>query len=142
MSSSFAGSELDRELAPCRRPHSPSPHSIHTQRPDVFPDGFNFIAGQPLALHNRWFGANNSYITKLGFRDSFILEAGTDFALPIKSDVFTYLMGKAKTWGMVLYEQDWCVGGGGAAAARLGWRGLITASRDRPLPTSRCALAG
>ena len=78
-------------------------------RSDVFPSQFGFDAGLPLALHNRWFGANNTYITQLGFKDSFIVENGTDFALPIKEDVFTYLMEKAKTWGMVLYEQDWLI---------------------------------
>lgn len=78
-------------------------------RPDVFPDGFDFKPPFPTALHNRWFsGTNNSYIKDLGFADSFIVEAAVDFALPIKADVFTYLMGKAKDWGMVLYEQE-CV---------------------------------
>ena len=62
-------------------------------------------ANSPRCPAVRWFGVNNSYITKLGFADSFITEPGTDFALPVKSDVFTYLMGKAKAWGMVLYEQ-------------------------------------
>lgn len=75
-------------------------------RTDVFHDGFNFKAPKPLALHNRWFsGTNNTYITQLGFADSFIVEKSVDFALPIRSDVFKYLMGKAKDWGMVLYEQ-------------------------------------
>jgi hypothetical protein len=75
-------------------------------RTDVFHDGFNFKAPKPLALHNRWFsGSNNTYITQLGFADSFIVEKSVDFALPIRSDVFKYLMGKAKDWGMVLYEQ-------------------------------------
>ena len=79
-------------------------------RDDVFPDKFNFIAGKPLALHNRWFsGTNNTYITQLGFADSFIVEKDVDFALPIKADVFTYLMAKAKAWGMSLYEQDWLI---------------------------------
>lgn len=78
-------------------------------RSDVFPSKFNFDVGYPLALHNRWFGAANDYITKLGFAGSFIVENGTDFALPVKSDVFTYLMGRAKAWGMVLYEQDWLI---------------------------------
>ncbi len=78
-------------------------------RPDVFHDGFNFKAPLPLALHNRWFSAtNNSYINQLGFADSFIVEKDVDFAMPIKADVFTYLMAKAKDWGMVLYEQE-CV---------------------------------
>ena len=63
-------------------------------RPDVFHDGFNFKAPFPLALHNRWFsGNNNTYIKDLGFADSFIVEEAVDFALPIKADVFTYLMG-------------------------------------------------
>lgn len=57
-------------------------------RNDVFPDGFAFNIGKPLALHNRWFSAtNNSYINTLGFKDSFIVEPGTDFALPVKSCV-------------------------------------------------------
>lgn len=76
-------------------------------RPDVFHDGFNFKAPLPLALHNRWFSAtNNTYIKQLGFADSFIVEENVDFAMPIKADVFTYLMAKAKDWGMVLYEQE------------------------------------
>lgn len=61
----------------------------------MFPDGFAFNAGLPLALHNRWFsGNNNTYIKKLGFGDSFIVESAVDFALPIKADVFRYLMGE------------------------------------------------
>jgi hypothetical protein len=74
-------------------------------RDDVFPDTFDFKLPLPLVLHNRWFsGSNNTYITQLGFRDSFIVESN-DFALPIRSDVFKYLMQKAKDWGMVTYEQ-------------------------------------
>jgi hypothetical protein len=79
-------------------------------RTDVFPSGFNFKEPLPLALHNRWFsGTNNTYINSLGFAGSFIVEKAVDFALPVKPDVFSYLMGKAKAWGMVLYEQDWLV---------------------------------
>jgi hypothetical protein len=80
-------------------------------RDDVFPSGFNFQPpGLPLVLHNRWFSANNnSYIKDLGFAGSFISETDVDFALPIKSDVFSYLMGKAKAWGMTVYEQDWLI---------------------------------
>ena len=81
-------------------------------REDVFPDGFNFeVPGNlPLVLHNRWFSANNNtYITDLGFADSFIVESAHDFALPIKADVFEYLMGRAQKWGMTVYEQDWLI---------------------------------
>jgi hypothetical protein len=72
-------------------------------RNDVFPDGFKFLEPLPLALHNRWMsGVNNTYIEDLGFASSFIVEKASDFALPIKPDVFEYMMGRAKAWGMVL----------------------------------------
>jgi hypothetical protein len=79
-------------------------------RDDVFPSGFAFKPDNlPLVLHNRWFSAiNNTYI-KNGFKDSFIAEPNVDFALPIKADVFVYLMAKAKAWGMQVYEQDWLI---------------------------------
>jgi hypothetical protein len=60
--------------------------------------------GLPPALHNRWFSANNNSYIKNGFAGSFIAESNVDFALPIKSDVFLYLMQKAKGWGVILYE--------------------------------------
>lgn len=81
-------------------------------------------------LHNRWFSANNnSYIKDHGFavsgvggawnrsdnvelhgsQDSFIVESDIDVALPVRADVFTYLMSRAKAWGMVTYEQDWLI---------------------------------
>lgn len=34
---------------------------------------------------------------------SFAIE--TDYALPLEEALYTYIMGKAKSWGMVLYEQ-------------------------------------
>ena len=48
-------------------------------------------------------------ITTLGFADSFVVEQGVDFVLPVRSNVFEYMMGKAKAWGMVTYEQDWLI---------------------------------
>jgi hypothetical protein len=75
-------------------------------RTDCFPDGFNFKEPLPLALHNRYFSAtNNTYVNDLGFAASFIVEKNVDLSLPIKADVFTYMMGKARDWGGVLYEQ-------------------------------------
>jgi hypothetical protein len=62
----------------------------------------------PLTLHNRWFDPATEYL-QMGFRDSFIVEQENQCALPIKEDVFLYIMGKAKSWGMVTYEQDWLV---------------------------------
>jgi len=79
-------------------------------RDDVFPDGFNFKLGLPLALHNRWWSAiNNTYMRSLGFNASFIAEPAVDFAIPVQPDVFRYIMSRAQDWGMVLYEQDWLV---------------------------------
>jgi hypothetical protein len=67
-------------------------------RDDVFPAGFAFKPDNlPLVLHNRWFSAiNNTYI-KNGFKDSFIAEPDVDFALPIKADVFVYLVRFTRT---------------------------------------------
>ncbi len=45
----------------------------------------------------------SAYYTQLGFEESFIVEDRV--ALPVKEDVFVYLMGKALTWGLVVYEQ-------------------------------------
>ena len=66
--------------------------------------------GLPLVLHNRWFSAaNNSYISSLQFAESFIAEPDVDFALPVKQDVFMYIMARAVEWGMQVYEQDWLI---------------------------------
>jgi hypothetical protein len=56
----------------------------------------------PLILHNRYFAPDNDYIP-MGF--PFIVES--QFSLPMNEDLFLYIMGKAQTWGMVVYEQDW-----------------------------------
>ena len=97
-------------------------------RTDVFPSGFQFKEPLPLALHNRYFSANNNtYANDLGFASSFIIEKNVDLALPVKADVFTYMMSRAKAWGAVLYEQDWLI---------TVWRGMnvtrssVTASHD------------
>jgi hypothetical protein len=44
---------------------------------------------------------DNEYLSN--FSSSFIVE--TKCALPVKEDVFDYIMAKAKSWGMTLYEQ-------------------------------------
>jgi hypothetical protein len=56
----------------------------------------------PLILHNRYFAPDNDYIP-MGF--PFIVE--TNFSLPMDEKLFLYIMGKAQTWGMTVYEQDW-----------------------------------
>lgn len=72
--------------------------------PSVFPDRMAPWPGIPLALHNRYFADVNNY-TQMGFE--FITESGSSLALPIDKNMFLYMMGRAKAWGMTLYEQDW-----------------------------------
>ncbi len=70
--------------------------------PSVFPDGMVPWPGMPLSLHNRWF-ANPSNYSGMGF--TFITEPGSTVALPIDKNLFLHIMGKAKAWGMTMYEQ-------------------------------------
>ncbi len=72
--------------------------------PSIFPDLMTPWPGIPLALHNRYF-ANVSEYTQMGYE--FITESTSGIALPIDKNMFLYIMGKAKAWGMQLYEQDW-----------------------------------
>lgn len=74
--------------------------------PDYFPDLMTPWLGLPLALHNRYFAPVNNY-TEMGYQ--FITEPGAELALPIDESMFTYIMTKAKKWGMTMYEQDWLI---------------------------------
>lgn len=71
--------------------------------PSVFPDGMSPWPGLPLVLHNRFFANENNY-TEMGMFD-FIVES--TLSLPVDKALFLYIMGKAKAWGMIMYEQDW-----------------------------------
>ncbi|KAH3763165.1 6 carbohydrate binding protein [Pelomyxa schiedti] len=77
-------------------------------RSDIFPNGMQYLDSEmgnpPYVLHNRYFSPDNDYI---GMNFSFIVEDYT--ALPLDRDTFDYIMGKAVTWGMTVYEQDWLV---------------------------------
>jgi len=79
-------------------------------RPDIFPQGmravYDAIGQKPLTLHNRYFSDKNDYLGK-GF--NFIVEDNVHMSLPIDVNLFKYIMGLAKSWGMVVYEQDWLV---------------------------------
>ena len=57
----------------------------------------------PLILHNRYFSPNNDYEKSYQFINE------KDIALPIDQRMFEYIMGKAKRWGMAVYEQDWLI---------------------------------
>jgi len=81
--------------------------SLWEPTPTIFPEGMAYVyenmGHTPLALHNRYFSPDNKYQQNF----SFIIEP--TIALPTDEGLFTYIMSKAKTWGMILYEQDWLV---------------------------------
>jgi hypothetical protein len=81
--------------------------SLWEPMPSIFPEGMGYVDENmdhmPLALHNRYFSPDNQYQKNF----SFIIEP--TIALPMEEALFTYIMNKAKGWGMVLYEQDWLV---------------------------------
>lgn len=78
-------------------------------RPDVFPDGLPFLYRQlentPLAAHNRYWAVDNVYSD----RYAFLLDEVNQMSLPVGNDTFWIdLLGTAsRTWGLVMYEQDW-----------------------------------
>lgn len=57
----------------------------------------------PLILHNRYFASDNDY------ESSFKFITEKELALPIDQRMFEYIMGKAKRWGLTVYEQDWLI---------------------------------
>jgi hypothetical protein len=74
--------------------------------PSIFPNGMEPVTAQlaaPVSLHNRWFAPDSPYLKNF----TFIVESYA--CLPAEQAVFDYIMGKAHSWGMVLYEQDWLV---------------------------------
>eukprot|EP01090_Pellita_catalonica_P002759 TRINITY_DN12359_c0_g1_i1.p1 TRINITY_DN12359_c0_g1~~TRINITY_DN12359_c0_g1_i1.p1 ORF type:complete len:705 (+),score=113.09 TRINITY_DN12359_c0_g1_i1:109-2115(+) len=77
-------------------------------RPDIFPEGMRVvdqaIGAVPLILHNRYFSVENLYLQDYEF-----VIGDSNVALPIDEAMFTYIMGKAKNWGLAVYEQDWLV---------------------------------
>ena len=82
----------------------PAPLLLWEPRADVFPSSMTPWVGRPLVLHNRMFSPHSAYHA-MGFE--FINEPGAYLALPVDKNMFTYIMAKAKAWGMVMYEQDW-----------------------------------
>eukprot|EP01130_Rhizamoeba_saxonica_P013826 TRINITY_DN5943_c0_g1_i1.p1 TRINITY_DN5943_c0_g1~~TRINITY_DN5943_c0_g1_i1.p1 ORF type:complete len:747 (+),score=106.83 TRINITY_DN5943_c0_g1_i1:13-2253(+) len=77
-------------------------------RHDIFPNGIKNlqeILDAPLILHNRYFSPDNLYSTEMNFP----FQTETRMALPKDSNLFTYIMGLAKEWGMSVYEQDWLI---------------------------------
>eukprot|EP01097_Dermamoeba_algensis_P005805 TRINITY_DN3665_c0_g1_i2.p1 TRINITY_DN3665_c0_g1~~TRINITY_DN3665_c0_g1_i2.p1 ORF type:complete len:806 (+),score=207.33 TRINITY_DN3665_c0_g1_i2:122-2539(+) len=75
---------------------------------DIFPHGMGYVHDHLLGnktksfvLHNRYFAPDNDYIKDFPFAIE------EQYALPLTVDLFKYIMKKAKSWGMSIYEQDW-----------------------------------
>ncbi len=59
------------------------------------------LGSTKLTLHNRYFAPINNYTQNY----TFVVE---DYcSLPIDENLFLHIMGLAKQWGMIVYEQDW-----------------------------------
>ncbi|KAK7471362.1 hypothetical protein BaRGS_00036000 [Batillaria attramentaria] len=86
--------------------------------PDIAPDGFQYIFNKtlwPAGAHNRWWSSQTPYAKQNGGRFNFIVEDGGSSytsrsgqcgfteAFP---DFWLYLFKEARTWGLIMYEQD------------------------------------
>lgn len=74
-------------------------------QPSIFPSGMAPWPGIPLVLHNRMFQDVNAYSSNY----SFIVDNSSHIAMPQDEALFTHIMGLARDWGMVEYEQDWLI---------------------------------
>eukprot|EP01113_Clastostelium_recurvatum_P038251 TRINITY_DN569_c0_g1_i3.p1 TRINITY_DN569_c0_g1~~TRINITY_DN569_c0_g1_i3.p1 ORF type:complete len:418 (-),score=101.55 TRINITY_DN569_c0_g1_i3:227-1480(-) len=72
----------------------------------VFPDGIKYVhdqIGVPLAMHNRYFAPDTPY------QKNFSMIVEEYCALPQDENLFLSIMGASKSWGNVVYEQDWLI---------------------------------
>ncbi|XP_050393125.2 uncharacterized protein LOC126811499 [Patella vulgata] len=73
-------------------------------RPDIFPDGLVKVGqelGLPLVLHNRYWSKDTPYAVNYKFLK------GLGLSVPITTRFWDFLLQRAKTWGLIVYEQDW-----------------------------------
>ncbi|CAB9520567.1 expressed unknown protein [Seminavis robusta] len=87
-------------------------------RPDVFPDGLEYIQKQThwdIVAHNRYWSADNTYAKQNGGDYEFIMEdlrstatKTTPTAIPVETRFWMDLFQSAQErWGLTVYEQDW-----------------------------------
>jgi hypothetical protein len=86
-----------------RKAQSNSGCDLWEPRPDAFPSGLdpNGVEHWPLVLHNRFFSADSVYAANFSFAP-----AENGVICPTDPRFFPHIMGRAKKWGMVTYEQD------------------------------------
>ncbi|XP_025087035.1 uncharacterized protein LOC112559815 isoform X2 [Pomacea canaliculata] len=79
-----------------------------TPMPDIAPDGFQYIFNKtewPVAAHNRYWSSKTPYAKQNGGNFNFIVEK--EKAIPQDLSFWMYLFEQARTWGLIVYEQDW-----------------------------------
>ena len=77
-------------------------------RADVFPGGLDpsSVGDVPLVLHNRFFTTESAYVQNYTFVTGTPGKHGEATAVPMDPAFFPHIMGRAKKWGMITYEQD------------------------------------
>ncbi|XP_050418345.2 uncharacterized protein LOC126831737 [Patella vulgata] len=77
--------------------------------PGVFPDGLRYVYNKtqwPVSAHNKWWSSNTTYAKQNGGQFDFVLEDDVGFGIPLEEEFWNSLFREAKTWGMIVYEQD------------------------------------
>jgi hypothetical protein len=80
-------------------------------RPDIFPDGIEYIYNQTSWLvqgHNRYWSDETVYAKQNGGEYEFLLEESTGGALPLEQAFWDDFLSQPRSaWGLRVYEQDW-----------------------------------
>lgn len=75
-------------------------------RSDVFPNGLQHLheaTNMSFQLHNRYWAPDTVYAKQNGGSYEFLVEE--QYALPLESRFWEFLLARAKSWGMSVYEQ-------------------------------------
>ena len=81
-----------------------------TATPSAFPQGLSKLSADTkwkFVAHNRFWGDDTQYAKQNGGKYDFIVERQNHKAIPVSQSFWNELMNFSKTWGMVVYEQDW-----------------------------------
>ncbi|KAK7089407.1 hypothetical protein V1264_024716 [Littorina saxatilis] len=78
-------------------------------RPDVFPDGFQYLYNKighlPATAHNRYWSSDTTYAKENGGKYNFVV--GPMVSVPDDQSFWDDLFRNSSSWGLYTYEQDW-----------------------------------